>query len=54
MRGTQMARQWKIIRLMETHRSGISGNDLASELDALQEAGFPYTPKNRVRIPNQL
>ncbi len=52
MRGTQMARQWKIIRLMESHKRGISGNDLASELDvpqrtvyrdleALQEAGFP-------------
>ncbi|MHB8202092.1 MAG: helix-turn-helix transcriptional regulator [Desulfomonilaceae bacterium] len=57
MRGTQMARQWKIIGLMETHRSGVSGNDLASkldvpartvyrDLDALQTAGFPlYTEK---------
>ena len=60
MRGTQMVRQWKIIRLMETHRSGISGNDLATELDiplrtvyrdleAIQEAGFgarnPWLPR---------
>ncbi len=52
MRGTQMARQWKIIRLMESRKYGISGNELASELDtplrtmyreleAIQEAGFP-------------
>jgi predicted DNA-binding transcriptional regulator YafY len=58
MRGTQMARQWKIIRLMESHKYGISGNELAVELDtplrtiyrdleAIQEAGFPlYTDKD--------
>ncbi len=63
MRGTQMARQWKIIRLMETRRTGISGNDLATELDvpprtvyrdleALQEAGFPLYTEKRARIPS--
>ncbi len=58
MRGTQMARQWKIIRLMESRKYGISGNELAIELDtplrtiyrdlkAIEEAGFPlYTDKD--------
>ena len=52
MRGTQMARQWKIIRLMESRKYGISGNELAIELEtplrtiyrdlkAIEEAGFP-------------
>jgi len=55
MRGTQLARQWKIIRMMESRKTGISAMDLAVELDvplrtvyrdldAIQEAGFPlYT-----------
>ena len=55
MRGTQLARQWKIIRMMEPRKTGISAMDLAVELDvplrtvyrdldAIQEAGFPlYT-----------
>ena len=58
MRGAQMARQWKIIRLMETRKQGISVNDIARELDAplrtvyrdldaIHEAGFPlYTDKD--------
>jgi predicted DNA-binding transcriptional regulator YafY len=55
MRGTQLARQWKTIRMMESRKTGISAMDLAVELevplrtvyrdlDAIQEAGFPlYT-----------
>jgi predicted DNA-binding transcriptional regulator YafY len=57
MRGTQLARQWKIIRILETRKRGITGGELAVELevplrtvyrdlDAIQEAGFPvYTEK---------
>ncbi len=57
MRGTQLARQWKIIRLIESRKRGISGTELANELevplrtvyrdlDAIQEAGFPiYTDR---------
>ena len=57
MRGTQLARQWKIIRLLESRKRGISSNDLANELEvplrtvyrdleAIQEAGFPvYTER---------
>jgi len=52
MRGTQLARQWKIIRIIESRRTGITINDLASQLDvpvrsvyrdleAILEAGFP-------------
>ena len=55
MRGNQIARQWKIIRLMETRKQGLSGTDLARELDvplrtvyreldAIHEAGFPLYP----------
>jgi len=55
MRGTQLVRQWKIIRMMESRKTGISAMDLAVELEApvrsvyrdleaIQEAGFPlYT-----------
>jgi hypothetical protein len=55
MRGTQLSRQWKIIRLIESRKKGITGMELANELevplrtvyrdlDAIQEAGFPvYT-----------
>ncbi|MGC8605387.1 MAG: helix-turn-helix transcriptional regulator, partial [Desulfomonilaceae bacterium] len=58
MRGTQMVRQWKIIRLMESRKYGISGTELARELDvpqrtvyrdleAIHEAGFPlYSDKD--------
>jgi predicted DNA-binding transcriptional regulator YafY len=57
MRGTQLARQWKIIRLIESRKMGITGNELACELEvplrsvyrdleAIQEAGFPlYTER---------
>jgi predicted DNA-binding transcriptional regulator YafY len=57
MRGSQIARQWKIIRLMETRKQGLSGADLARELDVplrtvyrdldvIHEAGFPlYSDK---------
>ena len=52
MRGTQLARQCKIIRILESRKTGITINDLASQLDvpvrsvyrdleAIQEAGFP-------------
>ncbi len=55
MRGTQLVRQWKIIRMMESRKTGISAMDLAVELEApvrsvyrdlaaIEEAGFPlYT-----------
>ncbi len=58
MRGDQMARQWKIIQFVESHRNGISVADLAEktdslprtvyrDLDALLEGGFPlYTDKD--------
>jgi predicted DNA-binding transcriptional regulator YafY len=57
MRGAQLARQWKIIRLLESRKRGLTINDLSDELDApartvyrdleaLQEAGFPlYSEK---------
>jgi len=57
MRGTQLARQWKIIRLMESRKRGITATELAHELEAplrtvyrdleaIQEAGFPiYTDR---------
>jgi predicted DNA-binding transcriptional regulator YafY len=57
MRGDQLARQWKILKLMESRRSGISVSEIAfrlpapprniyRDLDALQQAGFPlYTDK---------
>jgi len=57
MRGTQLARQWKIIRLIESRKRGITGTELANELeaplrtvyrdlDAIQQAGFPiYTDR---------
>jgi len=52
VRGTQLARQWKIIRILEIRKRGITGAELAIELevplrtvyrdlDAIQEAGFP-------------
>jgi predicted DNA-binding transcriptional regulator YafY len=57
MRGTQLARQWKIIRMAEFRRKGVTATELAVELgvplrtvyrdlDAIQDAGFPiYTEK---------
>ena len=57
MRGTQLARQWKILRLIESRKRGITGIQLANELEvplrtiyrdfeAIQEAGFPiYTDR---------
>ncbi len=57
MRGTQLARQWKILRLIESRKRGITGTELANELEvplrtiyrdfeAIQEAGFPiYTDR---------
>jgi predicted DNA-binding transcriptional regulator YafY len=52
MRGTQLARQWRIIKMIESRKMGISGIELAHELEAplrtvyrdleaIQEAGFP-------------
>jgi predicted DNA-binding transcriptional regulator YafY len=52
MRGTQLARQWKIIKMIESRKTGVSGLELAQELEtplrtvyrdleAIQEAGFP-------------
>jgi predicted DNA-binding transcriptional regulator YafY len=52
MRGSQVARQWKIIKLIEGRESGLTIEDLANRLDtpvrtiyrdleALQESGFP-------------
>jgi hypothetical protein len=57
MRGTQLARQWKIVRLLEARKKGLTAEDLSSYLDvpvrtiyrdlnAIQEAGFPiYTER---------
>lgn len=52
MRGEQLARQWRILQLLETSKRGLSIAELAQmegvawrtvqrDLDALQEAGFP-------------
>ncbi len=52
MRGEQLARQWKILRLMESRKRGISVAEISSDLEvpvrtvyrdleAIQEAGFP-------------
>lgn len=52
MRGDQLARQWKIICLLESRKSGLSAAEISSYLDthvrtvyrdleAIQEAGFP-------------
>ena len=57
MRGTQLARQWKILQIIESRKRGITGGQLAHELEvplrtvyrdfeAIQEAGFPiYTER---------
>lgn len=52
MRGSQMARQWRLIRIIESRTQGISATELAQELqvplrtvyrdlEAIQDAGFP-------------
>lgn len=58
MRGEQLARQWRILRTLESNRHGITVADLAEhegchvrtiwrDLAALQEAGFPlYSEKD--------
>ena len=33
MRGTQLARQWKIIRLLESRKRGLTAAELSSELE---------------------
>jgi len=54
MRGEQLARQWQIIRILESRKYGISAAELATELkasvrtvyrdiDTLMFAGFPIT-----------
>ncbi|HMK37448.1 MAG TPA: HTH domain-containing protein [Desulfomonilaceae bacterium] len=57
MRGTQLGRQWKIIKMMESRKTCVTGIDLAHELEtplrtvyrdleAIHEAGFPiYSEK---------
>lgn len=57
MRGEQLARQWKILRLLESRKRGISVAEISCDLEvpvrtvyrdleAIQEAGFPlYTDK---------
>ena len=57
MRGTQLARQWKILRLLESRKRGLTAAELSVDLDvpmrtiyrdleAIQEAGFPvYTDR---------
>ncbi len=34
MRGNQLARQWKIIRLLESRKRGLTITELSDELDA--------------------
>jgi len=52
MRGAQLARQWKILKLLETRKPGLSVAEITQEIDAqprtiyrgleaLQAAGFP-------------
>ena len=52
MRGTQLARQWKILRLIEARKRGLTARELADKLNAdlrsiyrdlaaLHDAGFP-------------
>ena len=52
MRGTQLARQWKILRIIESRKRGITGRELAHDLgvplrtvyrdlETIHEAGFP-------------
>jgi predicted DNA-binding transcriptional regulator YafY len=57
MPGAQLARQWKILQILESRKNGLSAVEVAHELDiplrtvyrdleSIQEAGFPlYTEK---------
>ena len=57
LRGSQIARQWKIIRFLEASHRGITASDLSErlevpvrtvyrDLEAIQDAGFPiYTDR---------
>jgi len=57
MRGAQLARQWKILQLLESRKSGISVAEMSGDLEvpvrtvyrdleAVQQAGFPlFTDK---------
>ncbi len=60
MRGTQIARQWKILCLVESHKRGLTVRELASkveadlrtvyrDLEALQAAGFPLLTESAGR-----
>jgi predicted DNA-binding transcriptional regulator YafY len=60
MRGTQISRQWKILRLIESRWKGLTAKELSNELesdlrtvyrdlDALQNAGFPLYTKREGR-----
>ena len=57
MRGDQLARQWRLLKRIETSRQGITVSSLAQyeeipvrtayrDLEALQEAGFPLYTEN--------
>jgi predicted DNA-binding transcriptional regulator YafY len=61
MRGEQIARQWKIICLLEARKRGLTAAEISSSLDthvrticrdleAIQEAGFPFYVAIRARI----
>ncbi|MGD9818567.1 MAG: helix-turn-helix transcriptional regulator [Desulfomonilaceae bacterium] len=58
MRGDQMSRQWRIIKLIEAHANGIGAAELAKEvevpirtlyrdLEAIQRGGFPIFVEKR-------
>jgi len=58
-RGDQLGRQWKIIQILVSSKRGKSAAELADDLEchprtlyrdleALQVAGFPSIPKNRM------
>ncbi len=58
MRGSQLTRQWRILLLIESRKLGITGSEIASELEVpirtvyrdlevIQGAGFPlFTERN--------
>lgn len=57
MRGSQLTRQWKILLLIKSRQKGITGSEIASQLEVpvrtvyrdlyvIQQAGFPlFTEK---------